>query len=191
MDPDDVIRTGQEKEEGHAGMKDYIPHGYQQYVKEKMVELPFMGAWLDMGLGKTVITLTALHEMKYERFCIRKTLVIAPKKVAENTWSAEAAKWNHLKDMRISVVLGSEKERIEALGVNADVYIINRENTQWLVKHYGNKWPFDVVVLDESSSFKNHQAKRFIALKVVRSKIGSLIELTVTRSSHGLIDLWE
>lgn len=171
-------------------MRDYIPHGYQQYVKDKMIELPFMGAWLDMGLGKTVITLTALHELKYYRFSIRKALVIAPKKVAENTWTAEAGKWRHLKYLRVSVVLGSEKQRIDALNAPADIYVINRENTQWLVKHYGSAWPFDVVVLDESSSFKNHQAKRFKALKAVKSKISRLIELTGTPSPHGLMDLW-
>ena len=171
-------------------MREYKPHGYQQYVTDKMIELPFMGAWLDMGLGKTVCTLTALHSLKYYRFCIRKALVIAPKKVAENTWSAEAAKWSHLKNLRISVVLGSAAERQAALNVNADVYVINRENTQWLVKLYGNKWPFDVVVLDESSSFKSHQAKRFKALKAVRPRIHRLIELTGTPSPHGLMDLW-
>ena len=171
-------------------MRTYVPHGYQTYVADKMVELPFMGAWLDMGLGKTVITLTALHDLKYDRFCIRKALVIAPKKVAENTWTAEAAKWEHLKNLRISVVLGSEKQRRDALEKAADVYVINRENTQWLVRLYGNSWPFDVVILDESSSFKNHQAKRFKALKAVRSKISRLIELTGTPSPHGLMDLW-
>lgn len=171
-------------------MKEYRPHKYQQYVTEKMLELPYMGAWLDMGLGKTVITLTALHEMKYLRFCIRKALVIAPKKVAENTWSAEAAKWRHLENLRVSVVLGSAREREEALERNADVYIINRENTQWIAKYYGNRWPFDVVILDESSSFKNHQAKRFRALKAVRPHIHRLIELTGTPSPHGLMDLW-
>ena len=159
-------------------------------MTEKMIELPFMGAWLDMGLGKTVCTLTALHELKYFRFAIRKALVIAPKKVAETTWTAEAAKWSHLRNLRLSVVLGSEKQRIAALGAEADVYIINRENTQWIVKHYANQWPFDVVVLDESSSFKSHQAKRFKALKAVRSKICRLIELTGTPSPHGLMDLW-
>ena len=169
---------------------EYKPHRYQQYVMQKMIEIPFMGAWLDMGLGKTVITLSALHSLKYERFCIRKALVIAPKKVAENTWSAEAAKWDHLRDLKLSVVLGSAKQRIDALNVNADIYIINRENTQWLVQFYGNAWPFDVVVLDESSSFKNHRAKRFRALKGVRSKISRLIELTGTPSPHGLTDLW-
>ena len=149
-----------------------------------------MGAFLDMGLGKTVCTLTALHELKYFRFCIRKALVIAPKKVAENTWSAETAKWNHLQSMRISVVLGSEKQRLDALNEDADVYIINRENTQWLVRLYRNDWPFDVVVLDESSSFKNHRAKRFQALKAVRTHINRIIELTGTPSPQGLMDLW-
>ena len=171
-------------------MQRYEPHGYQQYVKNKMIEIPFMGAFLDMGLGKTVITLTALHEMRYERFCIRKVLVIAPKKVAENTWTAEAEKWEHLRGLRLSVVLGTEKQRIRALSAKADVYIINRENTQWIVKHYGNAWPFDVIVLDESSSFKNHNAKRFRALKAVRKKVSRIIELTGTPSPHGLTDLW-
>jgi SNF2 family DNA or RNA helicase len=143
-----------------------------------------------MGLGKTVITLTALHSLKYYRWCINKTLIIAPKKVAEGTWSKEAAKWMHLHNLRISVVLGSAKERIAALETPADIYIINRENTQWLVELYGYNWPFDVVVLDESSSFKNHQAKRFKALKAVRPKIRRLIELTGTPSPHGLTDLW-
>ena len=171
-------------------MEEYKPHGYQRYVTDKMIELPYMGAWLDMGLGKTVCTLTALHELKYHRFCIRKALVIAPKKVAENTWSAEAAKWEHLQDLRLSVVLGTAKQRIAALRADADIYIINRENTQWLVKYYGRDWPFDVVILDESTSFKNHQAKRFRALKAVRSRISRLIELTGTPSPRSLMDLW-
>ena len=171
-------------------MQKYKPHGYQRYVTDKMIELPYMGAWLDMGLGKTVCTLTALHELKYHRFCIRKALVIAPKKVAENTWSAEAAKWEHLQDLRLSVVLGTANQRFAALHADADVYIINRENTQWLVKYYGREWPFDVVILDESTSFKNHQAKRFRALKAVRPKISRLIELTGTPSPRSLMDLW-
>ncbi len=171
-------------------MREYKPHGYQRYVTEKMIELPYMGAWLDMGLGKTVCTLTALHELKYHRFSIRKALVIAPKKVAENTWSAEAAKWEHLQDLRLSVVLGTAKQRIAALCEPADVYIINRENTQWLVRYYGRNWPFDVVILDESTSFKNHQAKRFKALKAVRPRIARLIELTGTPSPRSLMDLW-
>ena len=169
---------------------EYKPHNYQRYITDKMVELPCMGAWLDMGLGKTVCTLTALHTLKYDRWCVRKALVIAPKKVAENTWSAEAAKWDHLRDLRLSVVLGTAGQRIKALEAVADVYIINRENVPWLVKFMGNSWPFDAVVLDESTSFKNHQAKRFRALKAVRSKISRIIELTGTPSPHGLTDLW-
>ena len=170
--------------------KDFKPHSYQAYSIQRMIDTPYIGAFLDMGLGKTAITLTALHSLKYERFCIRKALVIAPKKVAESTWTKERDKWNHLKDLRMSIVLGSEKQRLEALSVNADIYIINRENTKWLVDYYKHNWPFDTVVLDESSSFKNPQAGRFKALKAVRPKIQRLIELTGTPSPKGLIDLW-
>lgn len=170
--------------------KDFKPHSYQAYSIQRMIDTPYIGAFLDMGLGKTAITLTALHSLKYERFCIRKALVVAPKKVAESTWTKERDKWNHLKDLRISIVLGSEKQRLEALSAQADIYIINRENTKWLVDYYKHNWPFDTVVLDESSSFKNPQAGRFKALKAVRPKIQRLIELTGTPSPKGLIDLW-
>lgn len=170
--------------------KEFKPHSYQAYSIQRMIDTPYIGAFLDMGLGKTAITLTALHSLKYERFCIRKALVIAPKKVAESTWTKERDKWNHLKDLRMSIVLGSEKQRLEALSTNADIYIINRENTKWLVDYYKHNWPFDTVVLDESSSFKNPQAGRFKALKAVRPKIQRLIELTGTPSPKGLIDLW-
>ena len=170
--------------------KEFKPHSYQAYSIQRMIDTPYIGAFLDMGLGKTVITLTVLHELKYHRFCICKTLIIAPKKVAENTWTKERDKWNHLKDLRISVVLGSAKERMEALATPADIYIIYRENTKWLVDLYRHDWPFDVVVLDESSSFKNHQSQRFKALKAIRPRINRLIELTGTPSPKGLIDLW-
>ena len=170
--------------------KEFKPHGYQAYSIQRMIDTPYIGSFLDMGLGKTVITLTALHSLKYYRFCIRKTLIIAPKKVAENTWTKERDKWNHLKDLRISVVLGSAKERLAALDAPADIYITNRENTKWLVDLYKHDWPFDVVVLDESSSFKNHQSQRFKALKAIRPRISRLIELTGTPSPKGLIDLW-
>lgn len=170
--------------------KEFKPHGYQAYSIQRMIDTPYIGAFLDMGLGKTVITLTALHSLKYYRFCIRKALIIAPKKVAENTWTKERDKWNHLKDLRISVVLGSAKERLAALDIPADIYITNRENTKWLVDLYKHDWPFDVVVLDESSSFKNHQSQRFKALKAIRPRINRLIELTGTPSPKGLIDLW-
>ena len=171
-------------------MQIFKPYPYQQYCIDKIVTEPYLGLFLDMGLGKTVITLTALHELKYFRWRIRKALVIAPKKVAENTWSKEAAKWEHLKRLRVSVALGSLRQRLTALEAPADIYVINRENTQWIVDYYGHDWPFDVVVLDESSSFKNHQAKRFKALKAIRPRVSRLIELTGTPSPHGLMDLW-
>lgn len=141
-------------------------------------------------VSKTVITLTAIHELKYYRWCVRKALVIAPKKVAEATWGKECAKWEHLHALRVSTVLGSAAQRIRALEQDADVYVINRDNTAWLVNYYGNKWPFDCVILDESSSFKNHQAVRFKALKAVRPRVARLIELTGTPAPHGLTDLW-
>jgi SNF2 family DNA or RNA helicase len=141
-------------------------------------------------LGKTVITLTAVNELKYNRFAVRRVLVIAPKKVAEATWSKEAAKWDHLKLLRIIPVLGTLKQRIRVLNTPADVYVINRENVQWLVDYYRNDWPFDMVVIDESSSFKNHQAKRFKSLCWVRNKISRIVELTGTPAPNGLIDLW-
>lgn len=171
-------------------MKIFKPHSYQQYAIDRIIDTPSVGLFLDMGLGKTVVTLSALHELKYHRFCANKILVIAPKKVAESTWTNEQQKWDHLKMLRLSVVLGSEKERVAALNTPADIYLINRENTQWLVAYYGHRWPFDVVVLDESSSFKNPQAKRFKALKTVLPKINRVIELSGTPSAHGLMDLW-
>ena len=143
-----------------------------------------------MGLGKTVSTLTAIKELKYNRFQVNKVLIIAPKKVAEGTWSKEKDKWNHTKDFRVSLVLGSQQKRIKALSVNADLYIINRENIPWLVDYLRNDWYFDTVVIDESSSFKNSTSKRFKALKMVLPKINRLIELTGTPSPNGVEDLW-
>lgn len=168
----------------------FTPHAYQEYCIQRMIQDPYLGAFLDMGLGKTAITLTAVNDLKYNRFEICKVLVIAPKKVAEATWSKEAAKWDHLKHLRISLALGSEKQRIRALNTPADLYIINRENVVWLVEYYRNAWPFDMVVVDESSSFKSHQAKRFKALTWVRPHIKRLVELTGTPAPNGLIDLW-
>ena len=143
-----------------------------------------------MGLGKTVTTLTAIRELKYNRFQVRKVLVIAPKKVAEGTWSKEKDKWDHTKILRVSPVLGSLAKRIRALNTPADIYIINRENVVWLVDYYRNSWPFDMVVIDESSSFKNHKAKRFKALASMGNHIERMIELTGTPSPNGLEDLW-
>ena len=168
----------------------FEPYPYQQYCVDRIIRDNSIGLFLDMGLGKTVITLTAVYELRYLRWCVGKVLVIAPKKVAEGTWSKEVAKWDHLKQLKVQLCIGTLKQRTDALNTPADVYVINRENTQWLVQYYGHRWPFDMVVLDESSSFKNHQAKRFKALKAVRPRINRLVELTGTPSPHGLTDLW-
>ena len=135
-------------------MKDFIPHNYQQYCIDRIISDPAIGLFLDMGLGKTAITLTAIKKLKYDYWRAAKVLVIAPKKVAESTWSKEAAKWTELNCLRFSFVLGSAEKRRQALDTPADIYLINRENTQWLVDYYRNAWPFDTVVIDESSSFK-------------------------------------
>lgn len=170
--------------------KVYNPYPYQKYAQEQIIELPAIGLFLDMGLGKTVITLTALQALKFDRWCVNRVLIIAPKKVAEDTWQVEARKWQHLQGLRVVGVLGTATQRAKALDTPADIYVINRENTQWLVEYYGRRWPFDTVVLDESSSFKNHQAKRFRALRTVRPRINRIIELTGTPNPHGLMDLW-
>lgn len=171
-------------------MKDFNPHGYQQYCIDRICNTPAVGLFLDMGLGKTAITLSAIKRLKYEMWCVKKVLIIAPKKVAESVWDKEAAKWKHLNSLRFAFVLGTAEQRRRALAETADIYLINRENTQWLVNYYGHDWPFDMVVLDESSSFKNHQAKRFKALKLERSRIKRIVELTGTPNPHGLMDLW-
>lgn len=141
-------------------------------------------------MGKTITTLTAVKELKYNRFLVRKVLVIAPKKVAEGTWTKEAVKWDHTRMLRVSPILGSQTKRIRALNTPADLYIINRENVCWLVDYYRNSWPFDMVVVDESSSFKSHSAKRFKALASVCPRIDRMVELTGTPSPNGLADLW-
>lgn len=171
-------------------MREFIPHKYQLTAINHVINVPKCGLFLDMGLGKTVSTLTAIKELKYNRFQVNKVLIIAPKKVAEGTWSKEKDKWNHTKDFRVSLVLGSQQKRIKALSVNADLYIINRENIPWLVDYLRNDWYFDTVVIDESSSFKNSRSKRFKALKMILPKINRLIELTGTPSPNGVEDLW-
>lgn len=171
-------------------MKNFVPHNYQQYCIDRIISNPAIGLFLDMGLGKTAITLMAIKKLKYEYWRSAKVLVIAPKKVAESTWSREAAKWSELSCLSFSFVLGSAEKRLKALKTPADIYMINRENVMWLVDYYRNAWPFDTVIIDESSSFKNHQAKRFKALKAVRSKISRIVLLTGTPTSRGLMDLW-
>lgn len=172
----------------------YAPHNYQKYCTQRIVEMPVpgpgLGLWLDMGLGKTVITLTAINDLKYNFFAARKALVIAPKKVAEATWTNEADKWDHLRHLRVLPVLGTAAKRVRALNTPGDVYVINRENVPWLVDYYRNAWPFDLVVIDEATSFKNGQSKRFKALSNIRGKISRIVELTGTPAPNGLIDLW-
>ena len=169
---------------------EFKPHNYQKYCVNKILEIPKVGLFLDMGLGKTVTTLTAIRELKYNRFLVNKILVIAPKKVAEGTWTRESAKWDHTSFFRVSRIMGSQTKRIKALHTPADLYIVNRENVVWLVDYYRNDWPFDMVVVDESSSFKNHSAKRFKALASVSCKISRMVLLTGTPSPNGLEDLW-
>lgn len=168
----------------------YEPHDYQKYAIQHVINTPKCGTWLDMGLGKSVITLSAIRTLKYDMWQVRKVLVIAPKKVAESVWTAEAQKWDHTQILRISVVTGSAKKRIRALCEPADVYTIGRENTQWLVDYYKHDWPFDMVVIDESSSFKSHKAKRFKALAMMYNHIDRCVLLTGTPSPNKLSDLW-
>ena len=168
----------------------FVPHNYQKYAIEKIIELPICGLFLDMGLGKTVITLTAIEDLMYNRLEVDKVLVIAPLRVAKMTWGSEIEKWDHLKHLTISKVLGTERQRLAALKKEADIYIINRENTEWLVSLYGRAWPFDMVVIDELSSFKSSKARRFRALRMVRPLIKRIVGLTGTPTPNGLIDLW-
>lgn len=169
---------------------EFKPHPYQQYCLDRILEQKKVGLFLDMGLGKTVVTLSAVLELKYMRFQVNKVLVVAPKKVAEGTWNKEAAKWDHTQMLRLSNVLGTAKQRVKALEADADIYIINRDNVVWITEYYKQDWPFDMVVLDESSSFKNPTAKRFKAMARVSPRINRLVELTGTPSPNGLEDLW-
>ena len=168
----------------------FIPHEYQAYCIQRIVSDPAVGAFLEMGLGKTVITLAAINELKYYRWAVARVLVVAPKKVAEATWTTEAQKWDHLQHLRVIPVMGSPQKRIKALYTPGDVWVIGRDNLPWLVDYYRNDWPFDMIVLDESTSFKNPQSKRFKALKLVRSRIRRIVELTGTPAPNGLEDLW-
>ena len=169
----------------------YKPHDYQKTAEEKIMEMPAVGLFMDMGLGKTVVTLSAINRLMYEEYTVQRVLVIAPKRVAEDTWSRETEKWDHLRHLKISKVLGSSPQRIRALGEDADIYIINRENVKWLVDQYrGRSWPFDMVVIDELSSFKSSSSQRFRALKKVTPLIRRIVGLTGTPTPNGLLDLW-
>lgn len=166
----------------------YKPHDYQQYAKNFILTHPACCLMLDMGLGKTIITLSALWLLALDSFDIGKILVIAPKRVAESTWPKELAKWEHLTGLSYSLVMGSKKQREDALSRKTSVYIINRENVAWLVANH--RWDFDTVVIDELSSFKSNQAERFKALKKVRPMVQRVIGLTGTPAPNSLLDLW-
>ena len=168
----------------------FIPHDYQRYAIEYIKSHKTAAVLLDMGLGKTVITLTALNDLLFDSFAIRKVLVIAPLRVARDTWPQEIEKWDHLRDLRISVAVGAEEERLRAFRRDADIYVINRENVQWLVEESGVRFNFDTLVVDELSSFKNHNTKRFRALMRMRPRISRVVGLTGTPSGNGLMDLW-
>lgn len=168
----------------------YNPHDYQKYATNFVLEHPVAAVLLEMGLGKSVITLTAIYELLYNRFEVGKVLVIAPLRVARDTWPAEIEKWDHLKGLTYSVVIGTESERKEALRKSAGIYLINRENVDWLINKSGFPFDFDMVVIDELSSFKSASAKRFKSLLKVRPKVKRIVGLTGTPSSNGLMDLW-
>lgn len=167
----------------------YSPYDYQRTATQWILDNPRCGLFLDMGLGKTVSTLTAIQEMA-DNCEIGKALVIAPKKVAETTWSTEAAKWDHLRGMRVSKVMGTERQRKMALQEDADVYVIGRDNFVWLAGLYGGVLPFDVIVIDELTSFKNSKSQRFKAMKIATKSAARVIGLTGTPAPNGLIDLW-
>lgn len=168
----------------------YKPHDYQRYATEYIESHPEAAVFLDMGLGKTSITLTALNNLLFDYFDVHRILVVAPLRVARNTWSDEIEKWDHLHNLTFAIAVGSEKERLEALKKQVDITMINRENLQWLIEKSGQPFEYDMVVIDELSSFKNHQAKRFKALMKVRPKVKRIVGLTGTPSSNGLMDLF-
>lgn len=168
----------------------YEAHDYQKYVTDFILTHPIAAVFLEMGLGKSVITLTALFDLILDQFLIRKVLVIAPLRVARDTWPLEIRKWDHLSGLTYSVVVGNESERRTALMRTADIYIINRENVDWLITKSGIPFDFDMVVIDELSSFKSHQAKRFKSLLKARPSVKRIVGLTGTPSSNGRMDLW-
>ena len=168
----------------------YKPHKYQTFAIEFIKNNPIAAILLDMGMGKTSIVLTALNYLMFESFEVQKVLIIAPLRVARNTWSDEIRKWDHLNGLRYSIAVGTAAERRKALMADADIYIINRENVPWLVEKSGLPFDYDCVIVDELSSFKNWQAKRFKALMKVRPKIRRIVGLTGTPSSNGLMDLF-
>lgn len=171
----------------------FVPHEYQSYCAEYIKTHPIAALFLDMGLGKTIITLTAINDLMLNSFEVSKVLIIAPLRVARDTWPSEVEKWDHLTHLTISVIVGDQKTRIGALTHPAHIYVINRETIKWLIDYYeknGMRWNFDMVVIDELSSFKNHQSQRFKYLRKVRPFVKRFVGLTGTPTSNGLMDLW-
>lgn len=171
-------------------MQLYKPHDYQRYCIEFIKNNPIAAILLDMGMGKSSITLTAIEDLMHDSFEVSKVLIIAPLRVAKHTWSGEIEKWEHLKGLRYSIVVGTAAQRKKALKADADIYIINRENVPWLIEQSGVPFDFDMVVIDELSSFKNWQSKRFRSLMKVRPMVKRIVGLTGTPSSNGLMDLF-
>ena len=171
-------------------MNRFTPYPHQSAGIDWIIERPACALFWGMGTGKTVTTLTAIDQLLHDYLEDGPALIIAPKRVAENTWSKEAAKWEHLSHLRVSKIMGNEKQRMAALSAKADLYVINRENVAWLTEALGNRWPFPIVVIDELSSFKSAQAKRWKALRRVRGRINRIIGLTGTPRPNGLEDLW-
>lgn len=168
----------------------FSPHNYQAYAIDYIKTHPIAAVLLDMGLGKTVISLTAIADLLFDSFEAHRILVVAPLRVARDTWPAEIEKWEHLQHLTYAVCVGTPKERRAALMAGADITIINRENIGWLIDSSGFDFDYDMVIIDELSSFKNHKAKRFQSLMKVRPKVKRIVGLTGTPSSNGLMDLW-
>lgn len=165
-------------------------HNYQKATVDFIIEHRFCGVFLDLGLGKTISTLTAINDLMYDYCEINSVLVIAPKRVAETVWAEEAAKWEHTKHLTISKIIGTERKRLDALKVKADIYIISRDNVAWLCGVFASRLPFDMVVIDELSSFKSHQSQRFKSLRMARPFMRRVVGLTGTPAPNSLIDLW-
>ncbi len=169
---------------------EFEPHDYQRHTIRFIEDHTQAAIFLGMGMGKTVSTLTAVNNLIYKEFAVTKALVIAPLRVARDTWPTELHKWDHLEDLTCSVIIGTKAQREQAVAKDADIYAVNRENVPWLVEHCWPHWPFDMVIIDELSSFKNHQAARFKAMKKVLPKIERIIGLTGTPAPNSLMDLW-
>lgn len=168
----------------------YQPHNYQRQATQFIIDHDEAAIFLGMGLGKSVITLTAIWQLMLDYFTIHRVLVIAPLRVARDTWPAEIAKWDHLDGLTVAVAVGTKQDRLNALTASAMVTIINRENIPWLISQLGSAWPFDMVIIDELSSFKNHRAKRFTALVKMRPFVKRWVGLTGTPASNRLMDVW-